>query len=184
MSNTIRRLALIAATALLTGPALGVEATPPAQAPAAAPPAAEAPAAEAPPAEAAPGEVPAEAPPAEAVAPGTAPAAPIAAPPPAAAHEVIELREGNWSFDGVLGTFDRAALQRGFQVYKEVCSACHGLSRVAIRSLGDAGGPGFSEPEVRALAAQSQVAAGPNEQGQTVDEHGTPLVRPAIPADP
>jgi ubiquinol-cytochrome c reductase cytochrome c1 subunit len=96
---------------------------------------------------------------------------------------VIELREGNWSFDGPLGTFDRAALQRGFQVYKEVCAACHGLTRVAIRTLADEGGPGFTEPEVRALAAQYQVAAGPNEQGQTVDENGQPLMRPAIPAD-
>jgi ubiquinol-cytochrome c reductase cytochrome c1 subunit len=178
MSNTIRRLALVAAAALLTGPALGVEATPPVEAP----PAAEAPAADAAPAEAAPGEVPAEAPPAE---PGTAaaPAAPVPPPPPAPAHEVIEFRDGNWSFDGPLGTFDRAALQRGSQVYKEVCSACHGISRVAIRTLGDPGGPTFSEPEVRALAAQYQVPAGPNEQGQTVDENGTPLMRPAIPAD-
>jgi ubiquinol-cytochrome c reductase cytochrome c1 subunit len=88
-----------------------------------------------------------------------------------------------WSFDGPLGTYDRASLQRGFQVYKEVCSACHGLSLVAIRSLAERGGPGFTEPEVKALAASYMVPAGPNEQGQTTDENGQPLMRAATPAD-
>ena len=95
----------------------------------------------------------------------------------------VELRESNWAHTGPLGTYDRAALQRGFQVYKEVCAACHGLSRVAIRTLGETGGPGFTDAEVRALAAQYQVAAGPNDQGQTVDANGATLMRPATPAD-
>jgi ubiquinol-cytochrome c reductase cytochrome c1 subunit len=88
-----------------------------------------------------------------------------------------------WSFDGPFGTYDRAALQRGFQVYKEVCSACHSLKLVAIRSLAEGGGPGFTEPEVKALAASYMVPAGPNDQGQTNDENGQPLMRAATPAD-
>lgn len=49
--------------------------------------------------------------------------------------------EGGWSFEGPFGSFDRAALQRGFQVYKEVCSSCHGLKMLTYRNLGEAGGP-------------------------------------------
>ena len=55
---------------------------------------------------------------------------------------------------GVFGTFDRAQLQRGFQVYKEVCAACHGLQRIAFRNLADLG---FSEPEIKAIAKQYEV---------------------------
>jgi ubiquinol-cytochrome c reductase cytochrome c1 subunit len=74
---------------------------------------------------------------------------------------------------GVFGTFDRAQLQRGFLVYKEVCSACHGLERLAFRNLADIG---FSEPEVKALAKQWEVPA--------IDEKtGEPTTRPAIPSD-
>jgi len=51
----------------------------------------------------------------------------------------------DWSFEGPTGTYDKAALQRGFQVYKEVCSACHGLKFVAFRSLMDEHGPAFEE---------------------------------------
>ena len=51
----------------------------------------------------------------------------------------------SFSFEGPFGTYDRGALQRGFQVYKEVCSACHSLNRVAFHNLDEAGGPGFTE---------------------------------------
>ena len=90
---------------------------------------------------------------------------------------------GEFTFEGPLGTYDRAALQRGFQVYKEVCSVCHGLTRVAIRALGESGGPGFSEAEVRALAASYMVPAGPNDRGETTDLDGNPLMREATTAD-
>jgi ubiquinol-cytochrome c reductase cytochrome c1 subunit len=187
MSITLRRLALLTAAVLVSGPAMAVEApvteAPAAQTPAAEAPAGEAPAAEAPPGEAAPAEtVPAEALPPEALAVET-PGEATPAAPAVAGHVVPEPRDAEWSFEGALGTYDRAALQRGFQVYKEICSVCHSLSRVAIRTLGEPGGPGFTDPEVRALAAQYQVPAGPNDQGQTVDENGQPLMRPAIPAD-
>ena len=100
-----------------------------------------------------------------------------------AAGEAMAPKSVGWSFEGPFGTYDRASLQRGFQVYKEVCSACHALSFVAIRSIGERGGPGFSEAEVRAVAAGYNVPAGPNEQGATVDAMGQPLMRSAAPSD-
>jgi ubiquinol-cytochrome c reductase cytochrome c1 subunit len=80
----------------------------------------------------------------------------------------------DWQHDGMFGTFDRAAAQRGFQVYREVCSACHGLDFVAFRNLTDLG---FSEEQVQALAAEYTVEDGPNDQGEMFE-------RPAAPADP
>ena len=102
---------------------------------------------------------------------------------PAPSSEALPPKHVAWSFTGAFGTYDRAALQRGFQVYKEVCSACHALSHVAFRNLGDPGGPEFSQDEVKAIAAGYKIPAGPNEQGQTVDANGTPLTRPGTPAD-
>jgi cytochrome c1 len=123
-------------------------------------------------------------------APPSGPAAPAPSPnnlpsvvAPAPSTAALPPKKMEWSFNGPFGTYDRGALQRGFQVYKEVCSACHSLNRVAIRTLGDAGGPGFSEAEVAALAAGYKVPAEPNEQGKTTDDMGQPLTRPAVPAD-
>ena len=70
-----------------------------------------------------------------------------------------------WSFQGPFGTFDRAQLQRGFKVYREVCASCHSLSYVAFRNLAQPGGPEFSEAQVRALAAEYKVQDGPNDAG-------------------
>lgn len=107
-----------------------------------------------------------------------------------AADELTEGRhpkDQEWSFSGPLGKFDRPALQRGFQVYKEVCSACHSLNLVSFHSLtggGEGGGDGFfSEAEVKAIAAAYKVPAGPNDKGETTDANGTPLTRPGIPSD-
>ncbi len=105
----------------------------------------------------------------------------VIAPSPSTA--ALEPKHERWSFDGPFGVYDRASLQRGFQVYKQICSNCHSLSRVAIRTLGDAGGPGFSEAEVKAIAAGYKVPAEPDEQGKTVDANGQPLTRAAVPAD-
>lgn len=137
---------------------------------------------------AAPAQAPAVTP---APAPATSPApppgpAPVAnAPPPAAAvsTEALPPKPVSWSFNGPFGTFDRAALQRGFQVYKEVCSACHALNHIAFRNLGEPGGPGFSQDQVRAIAAGYKVPAGPDEQGRVVDSKGQPLMRAATAAD-
>ena len=80
----------------------------------------------------------------------------------------------SWSFSGLFGGFDRAQLRRGFQVYKEVCSACHRLS-IPFRTLGDPGGPGFSEAEIKALAASYQVVNDePNDKGEVFKRAGLP----------
>ena len=82
----------------------------------------------------------------------------------------------SWSFSGMFGIYDKAQLQRGFQVYKEVCSTCHALS-IPFRMLTDPDGPGFSEEQIRTLAATYQVTnAEPNEKGEI-------FKRPATPAD-
>jgi cytochrome c1 len=92
-------------------------------------------------------------------------------------------KDVSFSFDGPFGTFDRASLQRGFQVYKEVCSACHSLNRVAFHTLSDPGGPGFTEPQVKAIAAAYKIPADPNDKGELFDANGTRLTRPGVPAD-
>ncbi len=79
-----------------------------------------------------------------------------------------------WGFDGPLGAFDRAALQRGYQVYRDVCSSCHSLEYIAFRNLGDPGGPEFSEAAVKALAAEFTIEDGPDEYGDMFDRPGLP----------
>jgi len=69
----------------------------------------------------------------------------------------------DWSFAGVFGTYDRAAARRGFEVYKNVCAACHSLSLVHYRNLEEIG---FTEDEVKGIAAERQVTDGPNDQGE------------------
>jgi ubiquinol-cytochrome c reductase cytochrome c1 subunit len=79
-----------------------------------------------------------------------------------------------WSFSGPFGTFDKAQLQRGFKVYKEVCASCHGLEKIAFRNLYEAGGPGFTEGQVRTFAREYQIKDGPNESGEMFDRPGRP----------
>lgn len=67
------------------------------------------------------------------------------------------IEDVSFSFEGPLGSYDQHQLQRGLQVYNEVCSACHGLKYVAFRTLGDATGPGYDEAQVAAIAALYQV---------------------------
>ena len=69
----------------------------------------------------------------------------------------------DWSFKGFTGKFDRAALQRGYQVYTEVCSSCHSMKYLSYRNLAEKGGPEFSEAEAKAIAANFEVTDGPNE---------------------
>ncbi|HWH17220.1 MAG TPA: cytochrome c1 [Allosphingosinicella sp.] len=80
-----------------------------------------------------------------------------------------------FSFDGPFGKFDRQQLQRGFQVYKEVCAACHGLNLVAFRNLADLG---YEEPEIKAIAEQWQI-----EVPDINPDTGEATTRKAIPAD-
>ena len=88
-----------------------------------------------------------------------------------AADESPQLPRQQWSFDGVFGTYDRASLQRGFQVYKEVCSVCHPVKHLHFRDLTDIG---YSEDEVKAIAAGYQVTDGPNDEGQMYQRPGRP----------
>jgi len=80
--------------------------------------------------------------------------------------------KNNWSFDGVFGTFDRASLQRGYQVYQEVCAGCHSVQHLSYRNLSEKGGPEFSIEEVKAIAAQFEVKDGPNEDGEMFTRPG------------
>jgi ubiquinol-cytochrome c reductase cytochrome c1 subunit len=80
----------------------------------------------------------------------------------------------DWSFKGLTGKFDRAALQRGFQVYKEVCSSCHSMQYLSYRNLGEPGGPEFSEVEVKAIASSVEIEDGPDSQGEMFTRPGRP----------
>ena len=85
----------------------------------------------------------------------------------------VTLKSRDWSFSGPFGTFDKAAMQRGFQVYNEVCAGCHSMKLIAFRNFADLG---YNESEIKVLAAQYEVQDGPNEDGEM-------FMRPAIPAD-
>jgi ubiquinol-cytochrome c reductase cytochrome b/c1 subunit len=91
----------------------------------------------------------------------------------AADHEEVPPSQ-KWSFSGPFGKFDRGSLQRGLKVYKEVCSACHGLSYIAFRNLADAGGPGYSVAQAAAFASDYKIKDGPNDQGEMFERPGRP----------
>jgi ubiquinol-cytochrome c reductase cytochrome c1 subunit len=93
----------------------------------------------------------------------------MGAPSARASESDVKLPSPGWSFDGVFGTFDPAAQQRGFQVYTEVCSACHALKHLYYRNLKDIG---FSDEEVKAIAAGVQVTDGPNDNGEMFERPG------------
>lgn len=95
----------------------------------------------------------------------------LAAPAAQAAEAEIHIPDTKYSFDGFLGTFDRGELQRGFQVYKEVCAACHSMRLVAYRHLRDIG---LSEEQVQAVAASYQIPDGPNDNGEMFERPGRP----------
>lgn len=96
--------------------------------------------------------------------------------PAMAAESGTHIERHKWTFGGFFGQFDNAQLQRGFQVYKEVCANCHGLNRIAFRNLSEPGGPQFPAAAVAALAATYKVKDGPNDEGKMFE-------RPAKPAD-
>ena len=78
----------------------------------------------------------------------------------------INFIKENWSFKGLFGTFDRASLQRGYQVYQEVCAGCHSVKHLSYRNLSEKGGPEFSTEQVKAIASQFEVEDGPNSDGE------------------
>jgi cytochrome c1 len=109
----------------------------------------------------------------------------LASVPALAAVDTTRLppKDVNFSFEGPFGTYDRGALQRGFQVYKEVCSACHSLDHIAFRNLGDAGGPGYSEGQVKAITLGYKIPADPDDKGNIFDDKGVRMTRAATAAD-
>ena len=88
--------------------------------------------------------------------------------------ETNDLIKVNWSFKELTGKFDRASLQRGFQVYKEVCASCHSMQYLSYRNLGEPGGPEFSAEEVKAIAASIEIEDGPDSQGEMFTRPGKP----------
>ena len=78
----------------------------------------------------------------------------------------------SWSFAGPFGTFDRAQIQRGFHVYRDVCAACHAMKYVAFRNLAQPGGPGFSEAQAKQVASEFRINDGPNDKGEMFDRPG------------
>lgn len=107
----------------------------------------------------------------------------IAGPALAAGHPLPD-KDVKWSFDGPFGKFDQVQLQRGYKVYREVCSACHGMSLVSFRNLGDKGGPFYKaeyknpndNPWVKAIAKDYEV-------NDIDSETGDVIKRPATSAD-
>ncbi|MDE2361754.1 MAG: cytochrome c1 [Hyphomicrobiales bacterium] len=94
--------------------------------------------------------------------------------PAASAHEAPIPPRNDWSFAGFFGKYDQEQLQRGFQVFREVCSNCHSAKHLAFRNLADPGGPQFSEAQVKALAAQYKIKDGPNDAGDMFERPGRP----------
>ena len=80
--------------------------------------------------------------------------------------EKVDYLKTDWSFKGLFGKFDRGSLQRGYQIYTEVCAACHSMKYLSYRNLGEKGGPEFSEAETKAIAASFEVLDGPNADGE------------------
>ena len=83
-----------------------------------------------------------------------------------AAEQSSKLLDPGWSFKGFFGKFDRAQLQRGYQVYTEVCAACHSMKYLSYRNLSQPGGPEFSEQQAKIIASQFEVTDGPNSDGE------------------
>ena len=86
--------------------------------------------------------------------------------PKSISEESKKLLKTDWSFNGYFGKFDRQALQRGYQVYIEVCASCHSMKYLSYRNLAEEGGPEFSVEEAKAIAANFEVTDGPNDDGE------------------
>mgnify|MGYP000231674246 FL=1 len=92
----------------------------------------------------------------------------------AAESSTKSLPQHEWSFEGITGTFDRGALQRGYQVYSEVCSGCHSMKLLYYRDLIDIG---FSQDQVKAIASEFTVIDGPNDEGEMFERDARPADR-------
>ena len=86
--------------------------------------------------------------------------------------EKVEYLKTDWTFKGLFGKFDRASLQRGYQVYTEVCAACHSMKYLSYRNLSEKGGPEFSVAQAKAIATSFEVTDGPNADGEMFQRPG------------
>lgn len=91
--------------------------------------------------------------------------------PVLASNDGISLPHGYWSFDGAMGTYDKAAMQRGLKVYQNVCASCHSLKRIYFRNLVDLG---YNEAQIKTIAGEYTVEDGPNEEGEMYDRTAKP----------
>lgn len=94
---------------------------------------------------------------------------------PASAAEQVPPPALSWSFAGPFGKYNEGQLQRGFKIYREVCSACHSMNLLSFRNLAEAGGPGFSEAQVTQIASEYKI--------KDLDDQGNPIERAGRPAD-
>jgi ubiquinol-cytochrome c reductase cytochrome b/c1 subunit len=99
----------------------------------------------------------------------------MATPASAQLAEQVPPPRQKWSFAGPFGKYDQAQLQRGFKIFREVCSNCHSMEMVSFRNLADPGGPGFSEAQAKAVAAEYKIP--------DLDDKGQPTERPGRLAD-
>ena len=83
----------------------------------------------------------------------------------------ISLKKQNWIFEGLFGRYDNSSLQRGLQIYQEVCSACHGMKRLRFRELKDLG---FTDVQIKKYAETFEILDGPNELGEMFFRPGEP----------
>ena len=90
-----------------------------------------------------------------------------------AAGDAPKAPSQEWSFNGPYGYYDKAAMQRDYKVYREVCAACHGMKRIYFRNLEALG---YSDAQIKNIAAEYTVEDGPNDEGEMFE-------RPAIPSD-
>jgi ubiquinol-cytochrome c reductase cytochrome c1 subunit len=88
-----------------------------------------------------------------------------------ASSNSVELKKFKWTFEGVFGYYDRASIQRGFQVYNEVCASCHSMDLLTYRKLKDIG---YSDLEVKVISASKTFTDGPNEEGEMFERPGLP----------
>ena len=87
------------------------------------------------------------------------------------ASSKVELMEQKWPFNGIFGRFDESSLQRGFQVYREVCAACHGIRHISYRDLK---GIGYTNDEIKIIAADYEILDGPNDEGEMFEREARP----------
>jgi ubiquinol-cytochrome c reductase cytochrome c1 subunit len=93
---------------------------------------------------------------------------------PPGAHATVHPPKQHWHFDGMFGTYDKSAMQRGLKVYREVCSACHSLKRVYFRNLEALG---YDEGQVKTIASEYTIQDGPNDDGEMFERSGLPSDR-------